>query len=290
METQNETPSLPKTMKIHPFARTFETLSGPEMEDLRADIKANGIVVPIVVTKKRDTIIDGRNRWMIATELGITDVTPYEVFAGKDEEIEAEILRLNVFRRHLTDDQRVAAIVKVRGPQLEAEGKARQAAGGKGVKSGSFNGKGAGTTTVAQLASEAKTTPYKAQQAEDVRKAGMIDDVIQKKTTLKQAAKKVAGSKKKRPIVERTFEDEVWLKWSRFLKSWPQTQHREVIKHVTAFIEDRRPADAKTPSAEKAAAKAEAEKAAAAKAKKTAPAKKAPVKKAVKRAVAGVAK
>jgi len=256
METVEKQPTLPKTMKIHPFARTFMTLIEGEMNDLREDIRANGIVVPIVVNAKRDTIIDGRNRWAIASELGIQDMVPYEVFAGKDDDIPAEILRLNVFRRHLTDDQRVAAIAKVRGPQLEKAGKERQSKAGK-VKGGSF-ADGNGETTVAQIAKEAKTTEYKAGQAEKARKAGVIDDVIQKKMTLKQAAK-TAGAKKHTPKV-RPFEDEVWLKWARFMNSFPHEQHRDVIKHVRAFIEDRRPLDSKAPSVEKAEAEAKAAK------------------------------
>lgn len=253
-----------KTMKVHPFARTFETLSKEEMTDLREDIKTRGIVVPLIVNKAKDTIIDGRNRWMIATELGLKESEiPMVTFDGPDDEIKAEILRLNVFRRHLTEDQRVAAIAKVRGPMLEKEAKERQAAAPKG-KSGSFkNGEGKTKgTTVAQIASESKSSTYKAGQAEKARKAGVLDDVIAGKKSLKQAAKSV-GTKKRKPLKTRTFEDEVWMAWARFLKKWPQTQHRDVIKHVQTFIEDRRPADAATPSDEKA----KAEKAAAAKSK-----------------------
>ena len=251
-------------MKVHPVARMFAGLEGNEMNDLRNDIKANGILVPIVVNQDRDTIIDGRNRWAIANELGIQTDVPYEVFAGADEDIPAEILRLNVFRRHLTDDQRLAAIAKVRGPQLEKEGRARQVAGGKNKVSDSFNGKGAGKTRVAQLASEAKTTEYRAGQVEEVRKAGLIDDVMQKKQTLKQAHK--AASATRKPVVRKPvpFEDEVWTAWSRLLKHWPQTQHRAVIAKVEQFIADRRPADALSPGKAK---EAEAKKAAA---KKTA--------------------
>lgn len=251
------TKSLPKVMKIHPFAQTFSVLAGEELADLRADIEKNGIVVPILVNKAKNTILDGRNRWMIATELGVQKDVPFDVFMGTDEEIPAEILRLNVFRRHLTDDQRMAAISKVRGPMLEKEAKERQAEGAKAPqgKGGSFkkNGKNGGAT-VAQLAKEAKGTTYKAQQAEKARKAGLIDDVIAKKMTLKQAASKAGSGKKKPRKIQLTMEDEVWQKWARFLKNWPQTMHREVFKYVTSFIEDRRPVDAGRPSEEKSAA------------------------------------
>ena len=267
---------LKPTLKIHPFAKTFPTIGGQELIDLREDIEKNGIVVPILVNKKRDTILDGRNRWMIATELGISKDVPYDVFQGSDDDVPAEILRLNVFRRHLDDDQRTAFISKVRGPAVEKAAKERQLETAKaGGKSGSFKKNGETGSSVAQLAKEAKTTTHKMGQAEKARKAGLIDDVIQKKMTLKQAAKKAGSGKAKPRKITRTFEDEVWAAWSRLLKKWPQTQHRDVIKYVQGFIEDRRPADAKTPSQEKAeAAKAEAKKAEKKPAKKKAASKK----------------
>jgi ParB-like chromosome segregation protein Spo0J len=245
-------PPLPKNMKVHPFAQTFAILKGKEQDDLREDIKANGVVVPILVNKKRDTILDGRNRWMLASELGIQRDVPYDVFEGTDEEIPSEILRLNVFRRHLDDETRLAHIVKVRGPILEKEGKRKQAEAadvGRG-KAGAFK-KGAGETTVAQLAKESQASTYKTQQMEKVRKGGLIDDVIQKKMTLKEAAKKV-GSKTHKPAKVLSFEDEVWARWKRFVTYWPQTQHRDVFKHVQAFITERRPLESAPKSTEKA--------------------------------------
>lgn len=255
MSNPTKQSSLPKVMKIHPFAQTFSVLQGDELNDLREDIRNNGVVVPILVNKKKNTILDGRNRWMIATELGVQKDVPYDVFLGTDEDIPSEILRLNVFRRHLNDDQRMAAISKVRGPMLEKEAKKRQAEGAKAPqgKGGSFKKNGNGGATVAQLAAEAKATPYKAQQAEKARKAGLIDDVIAKKMTLKQAAKAAGPTKRKPRKVTLTLEDEVWQKWARFLKNWPQTQHRDIFRYVTSFIEDRRPVDAVKPSEEKSA-------------------------------------
>jgi hypothetical protein len=257
--------SMPKTMKVHPAARMFQHLEPDEMNDLREDIRTNGIRVPIVLNKKKDTILDGRNRWMIATELGLKwpSEIPHETFTGKEQDIPAEILRLNVFRRHLTEDQRTAAIVKVRGPQLEKEAKTRQ---GQAGKSGSFKKNGEKGTSVAQMAKEAKTTTYKVSQAEKARKAGLIDDVVEKKMTLKQAAKK-AGTKSRRPRKELSFEDDVWARWKRFMNNWPTTQHQRVFDCVIEFLSDR------NPETKRAEAKA-----AAAKETKDEPKKKAPAK------------
>jgi ParB-like chromosome segregation protein Spo0J len=122
------------SLKIHPAARELAkwltALSGKEAADLKADIQANGIKVPILVSQDQTTIIDGRNRWMIAHDLKfkVKDV-PIEVYDGKEEDISNVILSRNVFRRHLTDDQRTAAIAKVFGPKLEKEAQERMKAG-----------------------------------------------------------------------------------------------------------------------------------------------------------------
>ncbi len=58
-----------KVMKVHPVANMFPSLPANEMKELQADIEKRGIVSPILVNKRRDTILDGRNRWRIAHEL-----------------------------------------------------------------------------------------------------------------------------------------------------------------------------------------------------------------------------
>ena len=125
-----------------------------------------------------------------------------------------------MLRRHLTDDQRMAAISKVRGPMLEKEAKARQAEGAKATqgKGESFkkNGKNGGPRN--PTGEEAKSTPYKAQQAEKARKAGLIEDVIAKKMTLKQAAKAAGPSKRKPRKVQQAFEERPGTGGQRFLK------------------------------------------------------------------------
>lgn len=232
-----------KVMKIHPICRLFSQeapLGSTEVAELREDIKVNGIKIPLLVNKKRDTILDGRTRWMIATELKMPmSKIPMDEFAGDDEAIAKEILSRNVFRRHLTDDQRVAILAKIRGPQLEKEAKARQAAAG-GKKNGAFkkskNGNGGGSVA-AQFAKEAGVSQHKGEQAEKARKAGMLDDVIAKKTSLRKAA---ATRKKKprKPKPEVSFEDQVIARWVRWIKYWPVDKHRQVKSIVRDAIKD----------------------------------------------------
>ena len=57
-----------KTFKPHPVAEAFRPLKRDEYEALLADIRANGVRIPIVVTE--DRIVDGVHRYRAATEAG----------------------------------------------------------------------------------------------------------------------------------------------------------------------------------------------------------------------------
>ena len=79
-------------------------LSASEYEALRANIKARGILVPIVVDQD-GRIIDGNNRATIAAELGIE--CPREVRHVRDHEEALDLaVELNCSRRHLTQEQK----------------------------------------------------------------------------------------------------------------------------------------------------------------------------------------
>ena len=220
-----------RVLKIHEVASLFPVLQAKEMKDLREDIVARGIQVPILVNKKKDTIIDGRNRWMIAHQLKLPDSKiPMEVFKGKDEEIPGEIIARNILRRHLSDDQRVALVAKIRGLQFAADGKERMSEGGKGL----LNSPNLPAHTHVRLADEAQTTEHKARQALDVVKHAqdIINDVVSGKVPLRAAAKvaraRKPSTRKARPKKVRTLEQQVQAKFSRFMEYFPHHQRREV--------------------------------------------------------------
>lgn len=233
------------TMEIHPVAKMFPTIPAKEMKELKADIEANGISVPILVNRAKDTIIDGRNRYMIAMELGF-DVNdpkkvPLEVFKGTEDEIPQVVLSRNVFRRHLNNDQRVALVAKIRLPQLEAEAKDRMA------KKGSFgapSADGKKGSVAAHIAKEADVSTHKAEQAVKAHKAGQLGAVIEKKKSLKQAADAAPSkAKPKKAPKEKSFEDKVLEKWDRFMKAFAPQQRRQVREVIYGFlIEELKPA------------------------------------------------
>jgi len=237
-QQQNKAPL--REMAVHKLAKLFPTLPEKEMRELKASIKEHGIKVPILLNKAGDTILDGRNRWKIARELKLTkDQVPIKKFEGEDEDIPNVILSLNVFRRHLNDDQRISLLAKVLAPKLKEEAEAGQAATRFGAKStretepisdSSPPGK-----VAQQLAVKGKVSEHKARQSLKALKAGEIDDVIAGKQTLKQAAAK-APTKKRTPKKPPALQDDVVAKFHRWMKTWDLTLHRRVKEILREFL------------------------------------------------------
>ena len=104
----------------HQSADLFPMMTDEELADLAADIKANGLLHPIVVDKE-GALIDGRNR---ARACEIAGVEPtIMVFDGDDPR--AFILAMNIKRRHMTKGQQVMAVAMMY-PEPEKGGKGKR--------------------------------------------------------------------------------------------------------------------------------------------------------------------
>jgi hypothetical protein len=118
-------------IKVHQAAELFPPLSDVEMQELRADIKAHGIRIPVFLIERRTDdalLIDGRSRLDAAEREGIelfdldgTRKFPHRIFL--EEELgdpDAFVLSVNLRRRHLTSEQRDEVIrrLKERRPDL----------------------------------------------------------------------------------------------------------------------------------------------------------------------------
>jgi hypothetical protein len=112
----------PQTTKrtVHPVADLFPMMTDEELAILAADIKANGLIHPIVVDKN-GLLIDGRNRSIACEIAGI--VPAVEVFEGDDPA--AYIVASNVARRHMSKGQRAMAVAMV-CPVPEKGGKGKR--------------------------------------------------------------------------------------------------------------------------------------------------------------------
>jgi ParB-like nuclease domain len=94
-------------MPVHPAADIFPMLPDDELEDLAADIKANGLLHPLAV--KDGQLVDGRNRREACRRAGVEPTV--EELNGVDPA--SYILSANVARRNLNKGQRAMAVAKL---------------------------------------------------------------------------------------------------------------------------------------------------------------------------------
>lgn len=205
---------------IHPACELLPLMDDDALNRLAGNIHDNGLTNPIITHEGQ--IVDGRNR-LIAC--GLAGVEPHfqlwqAVYKGPLT-LCGWILAQNIQRRHLTDDQVIAATVALRAYEEQDLAKHRQAEGQK--RGGEVAGKGrpkpdsiptnspgcytaTGTGPVieppseapcpdvrAKLAAETGVSEYKTQQALTVqkKKPELLRDVVRGETKLREAFQQV---------------------------------------------------------------------------------------------------
>jgi ParB-like chromosome segregation protein Spo0J len=158
------------TYEVHAVASLFPMLAGRAYSELRQSLEQNGQQQPIILYN--GVLLDGRNRLKILLELGKQPVfQEYNGSLAPDE----YILTANLFRRHLTDDQRTMVTTEAlkwkereEAARRKLTGKSEDgAAGGRGKKNvGAKSTQGFREPKVTEkIAALAKTTDYQARQA-----------------------------------------------------------------------------------------------------------------------------
>jgi hypothetical protein len=124
--------------KVHPAADVWDMLTDEELNILAEDIKANGLRVPIAycVDGGEKMIVDGRNRLEAMERAGV-EVEAHHFTRISDSdgvEIVSKVIGLNAHRRHLTKEDKAAAIVaavEAAAKQAEEQAKLNPATGGE---------------------------------------------------------------------------------------------------------------------------------------------------------------
>lgn len=106
--------------EVHPAALLFPMLPQDELKELSDDIKAHGLIHPIILFDKM--ILDGRNRLVAC---GMAGVGPYFRNLQGEHSPTEYVMAVNLKRRQLTPSQR-ATVAAAALPMLEAEAKERQ--------------------------------------------------------------------------------------------------------------------------------------------------------------------
>lgn len=113
--------------ETHPAADLFPMMEEADLAALAADIKAHGLLDPVVlfVDGGERLVLDGRNRLRACESVGVAP--KFEMWMGDGSPTEWVISR-NLHRRHLTTSQR-AMIAADLSHLFEQEAKARMVAG-----------------------------------------------------------------------------------------------------------------------------------------------------------------
>lgn len=108
--------------KIHPAANLFPLMEGDELAALVADIKANGLLNPIVMSG--GVVLDGRNRLRACDQAEVKPV--FAEWTGTGDPL-PWIISQNLHRRHLDEGQRAMVAARVK-PMFEEDARKRQEA------------------------------------------------------------------------------------------------------------------------------------------------------------------
>ena len=101
-------------LSIHPFAEIFPLADGPQMHQLRDDLKENGLREPITTwidPAGKNWLLDGRRRETCCIALNIP--LRYYEFHGSEQDALAYVISKNLTRRHLTLEERAFIAAKL---------------------------------------------------------------------------------------------------------------------------------------------------------------------------------
>ena len=110
-------------MQIHPIADIFPLMADDELDELAEDIKANGLINPIVVDGD-GVLIDGRNRLEACRRAGVEP--RFQDLNGADPVV--FILSSNDKRRHMSKGARAMVAAKIRNLSFNDKSPRDQAA------------------------------------------------------------------------------------------------------------------------------------------------------------------
>ena len=95
-------------LQFHPIADCFPLIEGREFAALAEDVRANGLLVPIVLHE--GMILEGRNRYRACETAGVA--CRFERYTG-DDPISYVSFSLNLRRRHLDESQRAMVAARL---------------------------------------------------------------------------------------------------------------------------------------------------------------------------------
>jgi ParB-like chromosome segregation protein Spo0J len=231
----------------HPSALAFNQYTTDEdRRAMEADLKEFRLHQPIVTASVPNEgklyIIDGITRldamealgwqivnekgeWMgaLATKVGGRSMVDHR-YGYTHKQIADLVISLNAQRRHQTKEQLAKAIAEA--AKLEHATREKEFSAVEGEKLPSKRGR---------LGEGRPKDQVKAKVVEQAAKLGVSQRTAERALAKPQSAKKAAPSKPRKPKPEPTFEDQVWNRWSSWLKYYPLGSQQEKVK---AWVHD----------------------------------------------------
>ncbi len=225
--------------QVHPACEVFPAPSKDELRKLADDIDANGLEVPIQTRHVagadggRTYVIDGRSRLDAMESLGwqIVNVKGEWIgaLAGKvehragrtHEQIVAEVISLNITRRHLNESQRAMIAAKL----------ANMRQGARTDLEPSANLPEVSQPQAAKLFKVGERSVRAAKKVMREGSAAQVEAITSGAKSVSKAVGELKHTRKtKLPKKEKSLEDRVWHKYTLFLKmkEWQGESEREV--------------------------------------------------------------
>ena len=98
-------------LEAHELANLLPMIDDANFANLKVDIEKNGILEPILLFEGR--ILDGRNRYRAAKEVGRLSSGKFKMFEGSYAEAEAYVFSTNFLRRQMSAAQKQDVIFKM---------------------------------------------------------------------------------------------------------------------------------------------------------------------------------
>ena len=221
-------------MKHHELSELFPMLQDVNLELLANEIKAHGLLKPIVTLEGE--VLDGRNRLAACAKAKVEpryvpwgELPPHE----RGESPLDFVIQTNLHRRHLTDDQRamVAAEIATRSRGRPVKGDDKPKAPTQAEAAALLN------VPKAKVGRAAKVAKHAAKEEKEAVKSG--------KKSLAKAAKTIprkAPEKKREPKVSPKEKllaalDDWWLANKEQLRKLPIPTPEQMLRHFAKLIE-----------------------------------------------------
>lgn len=203
----------PESVQWHEFANVFPMLQGEALHALRDDIEANGVREPVVFLGT--AILDGRNRYICARDLGVE--YPRREFgsqASDGEDPLAFVISHNLTRRHLSESQRASAAAKIANMQRGAnqhtsiEGTSTAVAAkmlsvGRASVERARKVHDMGAPELVQAVDEGRASVFAAADVAELPREEQVGIVARGEREILEAAKTIRATKAKKRRIER---------------------------------------------------------------------------------------